>query len=263
MKLIAFIALCLLLAGCDRAHQAVTPGTASIEHSEVHKEPTRVTETREMPMPADKGGVWAGTQKITTVTDYGPVDEVKSTAKASGAGLTASGDKLTENFDGSPLTVGLDGIGGGSGGGVKSRGTIENKVGSAIVKAASSPLMWFGLGGIVVGVILFLIPLRRAAMIVGISGIGLVAASFIPAWAWIALAVIGLGIVGFYVYAEFAKKNGDGTLRTIVKSVENLPEEAAAAVKAKIAEHASGVGNGISARTIRTVIKKAKDAAGV
>lgn len=258
MKRIAIIAaLCTFLIGCDRAHQAVTPGTASIEHSEVHKDPQRVTVTRNHIL--EDGTV----ERVTTVSDFGPVDEVKSTAKASGAGLTASGDKLTENFDGSPLTVGLDGIGGGSGGGVKSRGTIENKVGSAIVKAASSPLMWFGLGGIVVGVLLFLIPLRRAAMIVGISGIGLVAASFIPAWAWIALAVIGLGIVGFYVYAEFAKKNGDGTLRTIVKSVENLPEEAAAAVKAKIAEHASGVGNGISARTIRTVIKKAKDAAGV
>jgi hypothetical protein len=165
--------------------------------------------------------------------------------------LNASGDKLQENFQGDPQQVGLTGIGDAKGGGVKSKGVIENKIGSAIVKAASSPLMWCGIALFIGGVVLFLIPLRRAAMVLGAGGVVMIAASFIPAWAWLALMLIGFAAVGIYVWSEFGGKRKTAVLEKMVRGVEDLDDDVAKQVKERI-------GAFMPEDNLRTLVRKVK-----
>jgi hypothetical protein len=80
--------------------------------------------------------------------------------------------------------------------------------------------------------------MRRAAMIAGVGGAGLIAAAMLgPVGIFI---VAGLGAVGLVVYlkAEHEHTTVKEALRAVVAGVEAAPAEAAAAVKAEVGKQA-------------------------
>lgn len=164
-----------------------------------------------------------------------------------GAGAVAEGDKLDQQFNGTPPVVGLgaDGSLSGSGGGAEA-----DQRGSALKIPPlpwQNPLFWIGIallagtGGCVY------LGLRRAALICGIGGVGCLASAFYPAILLFAVAGVLLAVFGPYLYAEFKKRKAEQddeasweALRAVVAGVEGkgVPAEARQAVKNAIAAQA-------------------------
>lgn len=145
-----------------------------------------------------------------------------------GAGAVAEGDKLDGSFTGTPPSVGFgaDGSLSGTGGGADS----EQKASALKIPPMpwANPLFWVGLaclGGC--GFCVYL-GLRRAALICGIGGVGLIAAAFYPVILLFAVAGVLLAVFGPYLYAEFKKKKAEKddsesyeALRAVVAGVEH------------------------------------------
>lgn len=168
-----------------------------------------------------------------------------------GAGAVAEGDKLDQQFNGTPPIVGLgaDGSLSGSGGGADA-----NQKGSALRIPPlpwQNPLFWIGLGAL--GVMGFGIyaGLRRLALISGVAGVGLLAAAFYPAILLFAVAAIVIVIFGPYVYAEVKKRRAEQT----AKEKESEGDRYYEALRATV--------GGVEHRLLPSEMKKTLKAAGV
>lgn len=145
-----------------------------------------------------------------------------------GAGAVAEGDKLDQQFNGTPPIVGLgaDGSLSGSGG-----GSDANQKGSALripPMPWQNPLFWIGLG--LLGVTGFGVyaGLRRLALISGVAGVGLIAAAFYPVILLFAVAAVVVVVFGPYIYTEVKKRRAEQddnesyeALRAVVAGVEH------------------------------------------
>ncbi len=168
-----------------------------------------------------------------------------------GAGAVAEGDKLDQQFNGTPPVVGLgaDGSLSGSGGGADA-----NQKGSALRIPPlpwQNPLFWIGLGAL--GVMGFGIyaGLRRLALISGVAGVGLLTAAFYPAILLFAVAAIVIVIFGPYVYAEVKKRRAEQT----AKEKESEGDRYYEALRATV--------GGVEHRLLPSEMKKTLKAAGV
>lgn len=168
-----------------------------------------------------------------------------------GAGAVAEGDKLDQQFNGTPPIVGLgaDGSLSGSGGGADA-----NQKGSALRIPPlpwQNPLFWIGLGAL--GVMGFGIyaGLRRLALISGVAGVGLLTAAFYPGILLFAVAAIVVVIFGPYVYAEVKKRRAEQT----AKEKESEGDRYYEALRATV--------GGVEHRMLPSEMKKTLKAAGV
>lgn len=174
------------------------------------------------------------------------LDKHEGAANGKGAGLTTDSQDAVNNFNASAPGSWLPGIGS-TGGTSDISSTLTGKV-------PTSPLLWAGILAAAGGAVAFYLGLRRGALVCfGLSG-ALIAASFVPAWAWIILALAGVAGVAFYVYAERTGKVNNEALRAVVAGVETLPDAERKAAKSAIAVHADERDK----RTIKNV-KKADD----
>lgn len=151
-----------------------------------------------------------------------------------GAAAIAEGDKLNENFNGSAPEVNL-------GADRSSRGGSADRQASASAVQVpplpwQNPLFWVGLlalGG--AGASIYF-GLRRAAVICGVAGAGLLAAAFFPGLLLIVAAGAAVVLLLPYIRAEWEKNRSHEALRAVVAGVDDktVPPEAKAAVKAAI-----------------------------
>ncbi len=151
-----------------------------------------------------------------------------------GASAKAEGDKLSDKITGEAPVVnrGADGSAEAKG------GSIERNASATAVKIPplpwQNPLFWVGLAALGGCGFCVYVGLRRAALICGVAGVGLMAAAFYPAIFLFAVAGILLVVFGPYLYAEFKKKKAEQSdnesyeaLRAVVGGVEHksLPAE--------------------------------------
>ncbi|MCC6425683.1 MAG: hypothetical protein IT435_02560 [Phycisphaerales bacterium] len=175
--------------------------------------------------------------------------KTRNEGRGVGAGAVAEGDKLDQKFDGSPPRVGLgaDGSQTAEGGGSDS----EQKASALKIPPLpwQNPMFWLGLVCLGGSAFCFYRLLRRPAVILAASGVGLLAAAFYPVILLYTAAAVLLMIVGPYIWAEFQKKKHEGesnskreALRAVVAGVEHrdVPPEMQRVVKAAIAKEADG-----------------------
>lgn len=216
----AVIGLIVALAGCSLlggapARTEVRPGSVTVKQETVTTpEVVRTVETKQ-----------AGETVAVETTRTAPTVSTKTEGVSVGAGAKASGDKLSESMTGSPPALDLPGIGGGTGGGIE-----RTFKGAAI---ASNPLAWIGGLALVGGVATLMMGMRRLGFGLAGGGLAAIAAAAVPAWAWVILAVAGLGIVGWIVWAEVEGKRTKGVLTKVATAVSRLDEPAADAFKAQ------------------------------
>lgn len=168
-----------------------------------------------------------------------------------GAGAVAEGDKLDQQFNGTPPLVGLgaDGSLTGSGGGADS-----NQKGSALRVPPmpwQNPLFWIGLGCL--GVMGFGIyaGLRRLALITGVAGVGLIATAFYPVILLFTVGAVLVVVLGPYVYAEVKKRRAE----QVAKEKESEGDRYYEALRATV--------GGVEHRLLPSEMKKTLKAAGV
>lgn len=167
----------------------------------------------------------------------------QSTGK--GASATSEGDKLNDQITGEApvLARGADGSASAKGGG------IDRETSASAVKVPASawanPLLWAGILAIAGAGVAVYFGLRRAAVISGIAGAGLILSAAYPGLMLLMLLGVVVAVLGPYLYAEWQKRKGDmnqrsayEALRAVVAGVEGpgVPAEARAAVKAVIAK---------------------------
>jgi hypothetical protein len=143
----------------------------------------------------------------TTETKDGGFLKIEEEATGIGAGFSARGDKVVSDFNASAPAANLVGKGQSAGGDTSSKSTV---VGSTSLWL--NPLFWFGILSILVAVATLLvrppvspvaIPLRATA-IIGIVGIGFIAAALFPGILLFLVAATGLVLLVPYVQREFA-----------------------------------------------------------
>lgn len=157
-----------------------------------------------------------------------------------GAGAEAIGDKLDQQFTGSPPSVGrgADGSQSAQGGGAEA-----DQSGSALKIPPmpwKNPLFWLGLAALGGCGFCVYARLRRGAMICGAAGVGLLAAAFYPFLLLFAVAGVVLVIALPYIKAEMEAQRNKEALRAVVAGVDHatVPQEAKDAVKAAIGTEA-------------------------
>lgn len=187
--------------------------------------------------------------EVEIVTRDGGSIRTSDAGRGTGAGAEAVGDKLNDQFTGSPPSVGraADGSQSAFGGGAdRSATAVAVRVPPSVWR---NPLLWLGFlmlagaGGAVY------LRLRRAATILGLAGGAAVASAFFPAFLLLIVAG-GLAVVaGPYLWAEFQRARASDAadrnheaLRAVVAGVDDptVPDAAKAAVKAAIAREADG-----------------------
>lgn len=145
-----------------------------------------------------------------------------------GASATAEGDKLSDKITGDAPIVnrGADGSASAKG------GDIERNASATALKVPplpwQNPLFWIGLAGLGGCGFCVYLGLRRAALICGVAGAGLIAAAFYPVILLFAVAGVFFVVFGSYLYAEIKKKKAEQSdnesyeaLRAVVGGVEN------------------------------------------
>jgi len=184
---------------------------------------------------------------------YGTTNDGSRTSaqegKGVGAGATAEGDKLSQEFTGTPPKVGLgsDGAVTAEGGG----GQSEQRASAVKLPPIpwANPMFWIGL--VCLGLCGFGVysGLRRFALVTGVAGASLLAVSFFPIILYFVIAgIVGIIVVP-YAYAEYQKRQAEAeanrqheALRAVVAGVEHkdIPAPVQSAVKAAIAKEADG-----------------------
>ena len=160
--------------------------------------------------------------------------KVTQEATGKGAGAMAEGDKLSENFTGSPPEARLDDTGDAKGGDAKAKQSA-----SAIQIPPlpwANPLFWLGvacLGG--AGFCIYA-RLRRGAVVCAIAGVGLLAAAFYPVLLlWTIGGVVAVLLVG-HLKAESESGERESLLTKITKGIDSkgVAENVRAQVKESI-----------------------------
>lgn len=246
------IKTCLVVGALALSSIAATERLESPAYQARHAQPPALTpEQREA--IAQLLGAPAGSQVEVQVQETQEKDggSSKTTEEASGegAGLRARGDKVESGFDGSAPGANLGaGRAGATGGGVKA----DTDVVTFRPPSVSSPLLWVGIALLVASGVCIYLHLRRAAFVAGGLGACMIAAgSFPAAFAWI-VAIAALGVGGFYLWTEWAKKHSDAqaaqadklkeALRAVVGGVAGLKgvnQNAYEAVKKEVEKQAT------------------------
>lgn len=230
--LVAFIGFdaALMLTGCERRPPVVAPNTVQFGDKTLTAPPgSTITIDSDAEQYQGEG-----------------IEKQEGSASGEGSGMTTSSEKAALQHNSSAPGAWLPGIGA-TGGTTDVRATLTGST-------PTSPLLWAGILAAIGGGVAFYFGLRRAAFVCfGLAG-ALIAASFIPAWAWIILALAAAAVVAFYVYAERSGKSMKEAVRGIASGLEAAPDEARRAVKASIALHTDEADK----KTIRAV-KRADD----
>lgn len=185
MKIVAtvLIVVALVLCGCDQPPTGTTPpvtapNTVSIDGHQITAQPG---------------------SSITVRKEESRGSEMhKGSASGVGAGLRNGGKEVAGAFDASAPSAGGAGWAA-SGGGSKITYT-------ALGGSETSPLMWAGIACLLGAGVAFYFNLRRAALVCGVLGGVLIAASVLPVWVYAVLAVVAVAGLGVYLFAEHKGK---------------------------------------------------------
>lgn len=210
------VSLAVLCLQACAARTAVTPARSTVTITETVREPLQ-------PLGPMGPGVPPSQQfRETTRTQ---------TAESTGAGLSASGEKIVTEFDGSAPEVALDGKGGAQakGGGFSLDATVTGWLGF-------SPL--FIMGGLCLlgAAVLAYLRLARAAMFAGAAGGGMLLIALYPSVLLIA-AVAAVGVVVLW-WSDQRGLWSTEAARATIAGVEGLPEDLRRKVKRAIGQHA-------------------------
>lgn len=211
-------------SGCDRARTSVTPASTTIQQ-EVESAP-RTTTTKEITGFTPDG---KPITKETTVAEPGVIKQ-RLKGEATGAGASATGDKLDQKIDSGAPTLNLPGVGKGSGGSVSGDST-------ASIAGVS---IFIILGGLCVlgGVASFALQLYPRTGI-GLLAIGgcFIAVGIFP---WLLWLLVGAGVVAvlLYLWAERHGKSMHEAVRAVTAGISDLPGDLQNAAKAAIGRHA-------------------------
>jgi len=217
------VAAMLFGSGCA-ASTRVTPASTHIEQ-EVESAPRTTTTKRITGFTPDGKPI----TEETTVAEPGVVKQ-RVKGEATGAGASASGDKLDQKIDSGAPTLNLPGVGKGSG------GSVSGDVTASIAGVS----IFIILGGVCVlgGIACFAMQLYLRAG-VGLLAIGgcLIAVGLFP-WLWWLLLAVGVVAVALYVWAERNGKSMHEAVRAVAAGVEDLAGDVQSQVKTAIGRHA-------------------------
>ena len=219
----AFLLTTIIFGGCS-ASTRVTPATTTIQQ-ETDSTPRTTTTTRVTGFTDDGKPL----TEAVTVAEPGVVKS-RVVGTATGAGASATGDKLDQQFDSGAPTLNLPGVGKGSGG--SASGDMTASVAGISV--------FIILGGLCVlgGIVSFALQLYPRTGI-GLMAIGgcFIAVGLFP-WLWWLLLVAGVGALLLYVWAERNHKSMREAVRAVAAGIEDLPGEIKARAKEAIGSHA-------------------------
>lgn len=215
--------LLLGVVGCE-ATTRVTPASTHIEQ-EVESAPRTTTTKRITGFTPDGNPI----TEETTVSEPG-VTRQRLYGEATGAGASATGDKLDQQIDSGAPTLNLPGVGKGSGGSVS--GDVTASVAGISV--------FIILGGLCVlgGIASFALQLYPRTGI-GLLAVGgcLITVGLFP-WLWWLLLAVGLIAVGLYLWAERNGKSMHEAVRAVAAGIADLPGDLQNAAKDAIGRHA-------------------------
>lgn len=226
--LILLLALILLAAiifgsGCG-ASTRVTPATTAIQQ-ETESTPRTTTTKKITGFTPDGHPI---TEEVT-VAEPGVVKS-RVVGTATGAGASATGDKLDQQFDSGAPTLNLPGVGKGSGG--SASGDMTASIAGISV--------FIILGGLCVlgGIASFALQLypRTSIGLIAVGGC-FIAVGLFP-WLWWLLLVAGVLALALYIWAERHGKSMHEAVRAVTAGISDLPSDLQSAAKAAIGRHA-------------------------
>jgi hypothetical protein len=221
---IAGLVAAMMFGGGCTASTRVTPASTHIEQ-EVESAPRTTTTKRITGFTPDGSPI----TEETTVSEPG-VTRQRLYGEATGAGASATGDKLDQQIDSGAPTLNLPGVGRGSG------GSVSGDVSASIAGVS----VFVILGGVCVlgGIACFAMQLYPRAG-VGLLAIGgcLIAVGLFP-WLWWLLLAVGVVAVALYVWAERNGKSMHEAVRAVAAGVEDLSDDVKSKVKDRIRFHA-------------------------
>ena len=230
--LIALVVATLVAAmffgpGCA-ASTRVTPASTAIEQ-QIESAPRTTTTKRITGFTPDGKPI----TEETTVAEPGVVRS-RVVGTATGAGASATGDKLDQKIDSGAPTLNLPGVGKGSGGGFS--GDMNASVGGVSV--------FYLVGGMVILAGVASLALKKFNPMTGVcliaGGIALAMIGVYPAiGVLILIGVVVLGVVKL-MHADQAGKSANEALRTLWAAVKTSGGDVVAKVGAKIDEHSDG-----------------------
>ena len=188
------------------------------------------------------------TETTESTKPDGTKEKHSRTYSATGTGTTATGEKVDQQSEAQPATIGLpDGTvltGGG--------GTSRSKAMGSSLTGLSSPLLWVGIACF----LLAAVAVWRGwnSLIVPAAGAGVVfiAVAFYPwlmLWAVLALVVI---VGGPYVWAAIQAKRATEAARALTETAASLPTEA----KAEFEKGLTRAVEGSDMQVIQNIVKK-------
>lgn len=180
------------------------------------------------PVPVMPRDIPEGSRVTFTETYEGGV--INESARGTGSGLTATGDKAATTIDSTAPSVGLRGGGSASGGGTK--GTLSALT---VDGAASNPFVWAAVLAFVVAAAAGFFRMYSAAVCAALLGAVLLACAVTP------YAVLGVAaILGVVLWLNRRKVLTTDALRSVAAGVEDIDdEELRRGVKGNIKKHAT------------------------
>jgi len=210
-------------SGCA-ASTKVTPASTAIQQ-ETESIPRTTTTKRIVDFTPDGKPI---TEEVT-IAEPGVVKS-RVTGTATGAGASATGDKLDQQFDSGAPTLNLPGVGKGSGG--SASGDMTASIAGISV--------FIILGGLCVlgGIASFALQLypRTGIGLIAVGGC-LIAVGLFP-WLWWLLLVAGVLALALYIWAERHGKSMHEAVRAVTAGISDLPGDLQSAAKAAIGRHA-------------------------
>lgn len=176
-----------------------------------------------------------GVSKIHLFTAGGGRVEVEERVGGTGAGATATGDKLNDQITGSPPSVSMGGMDA-TGGGVS--GKFQGSAFFAPATTWANPMFWIGLACIGGAGAAVYFGIKRAAIVSAVAGVGLLAAAFYP----IILPIVVVVLAMPYLWVEYQnwKTREAFRAREAGLATANLDPSARAAIEKATANHATG-----------------------
>lgn len=220
---LTFVLVAVGSGGCG-ASTRVTPATTAIQQ-ETESTPRTTTTRRITGFAADGTPI----TEETTVAEPGVVKS-RVVGTATGAGASATGDKLDQKFDSGAPTLNLPGIGKGSG------GTASGDMTASI--AGISVFIILGSLCLLGGIASFALQLypRTGVGLIAVGGC-LIAVGIFP-WLWWLLLVVGVLALILYIWAERHGKSMHEAVRAVAAGISDLPGDVQSIAKAAIGRHA-------------------------
>ncbi len=186
----------------------------------------------EIEAPAGTGIQYSVKSKVI---DEGGYESLRRSATSKGASLETSAAEVAGTFNSSAPVVGLGE--GDDGGATASGGSLDTTFSAK--GATTNPLVWVGILALIGAGVAFYFGLRRAALIAGVLGVGLIVAGMFPGLMVFIVAAVVLLLVGTFLWAEYKGKSHKEALRATLAGVEDLKDAGIRMlVKSNIASHA-------------------------